>query len=204
MQTAVQQLKSTSVTENVSPSLSISGDLEYCQGFNTILTANGTGTYLWSESSTTESIVATSGDYTVTLTDANGCTATQSTSVTENVSPSLSISGDLEYCQGFNTILTANGTGTYLWSESSTTESIVATSGDYTVTLTDANGCTATQSTSVTENVSPSLSISGDLEYCQGFNTILTANGTGTYLWSESSTTESIVATSGDYTVTLN
>ncbi len=198
---------SVDVTVNPLPTVEITGTLTYCAGLDTTLTATaGLSSYLWSTGATTQSINVTAGSYTVTGTDANGCSATSSAStVVEYPLPTVSISGTLEFCAGQSTVLTATaGLSSYLWSNGETTQDITVTSGgSYSVTGTDSNGCSNNDSVSVTEHALPTVSISGTLSFCAGANTILTASGASTYLWSTGETTASItVSTGGSYSVT--
>lgn len=195
---------SATVTLLPTPVINISGPLSYCAGANTTLTASGAAGYVWSDAgnSTMAAISVMQGNYTVTGTDANGCTATTSASVTENVLPAVSISGLLSYCTGGNTILTASGGNSYVWSTGATTAAVTLTQGSYTVTATDANGCTGSSTAVVTESSSLSVVINGDLTYCTGANTVLTAGGGTTYTWSNGSTGAGITVTQGTYTVT--
>ena len=197
----------TTITVNALPTVEISGTLTYCAGSTTTLTATaGLSSYLWSTGATTQAINVTAGSYTVTGTDSNGCSATSSAStVVEYPLPTVSISGTLEFCAGQSTVLTATaGLSSYLWSNGETTQDITVTSGgSYSVTGTDSNGCSNNDTVSVTEHALPTVSISGTLSFCAGANTILTASGASTYLWSTGETTASItVSTGGSYSVT--
>lgn len=122
-----------------------------CPGGNVQLQASGGISYLWSNGATTNSItVTTSGLYSVTAIDANGCSAHQPYTVSGVSAPTASISTAdfLTYCFGspFNVNICALGnTGySYLWSNGANSQCINATTaGSYHVTVTDANGCTA-------------------------------------------------------------
>ncbi|MBL0238323.1 MAG: hypothetical protein IPQ02_17460 [Saprospiraceae bacterium] len=173
-------------------------------------------TYLWSTTATTQSInVSTAGTYSVTVTDANGCTGTASRTLTVDPNPVVTITGDNKICAGTSSTFTANasvGTApfTYLWSTTATTQSInVSTAGTYSVTVTDANGCTGTASRTLTVDPNPVVTITGDNKICAGTSSTFTANasvGTApfTYLWSTTATTQSInVSTAGTYSVTV-
>src|SRR5690606_29908361 len=103
---------------------------------------------------------------------------------------------------GGNTTLTANGGTNFVWSNSNTNPSITVTAGTYSVTASDASGCTGTNSVTVVENPSPAITVAGILTYCVGTSTTITANGGQTYVWSTSETTPSITVSQGNYTVT--
>ena len=198
-------MASTYLTVNALPIPTISGITTICQGEITTLTANEGTLYQWSDNSTNASItVNTSGQYTVTVTNAQGCSATASTYVTVNALPVPTISGNTNICQGETSTLTANGGTSYRWSNSSTNASItVGTAGIYTVTATNAQGCSAAVSTYVTVNALPNPTISGNTSICQGETTTLTANGGTSYRWNNNSTNASItVSSSGTYRVT--
>jgi hypothetical protein len=193
-----------------STSINASGPTIFCSNSSVTLTAIGGGTYAWSSGETTDNITKNvSGTYTVTVTNASGCTATASQVVTVNPLPTASISGTTTICNGSNTNLTAAGGVSYEWSTGATTASInVAPSvnSTYTVTVTNANGCTATASQAVTVNPSPIANISGTATICNGNNTNLTATGGGTYSWSTGAITAVINVTPSvttTYTVTV-
>jgi uncharacterized repeat protein (TIGR01451 family) len=148
----VNSLPSASITPN--------GPTTFCVGGNVLLTAGGANNYLWSNSSTAQSItVSASGNYSVTVTDGNNCSASTSASVTVNQLPTATItpSGSTTFCQGDSVTLTSSTANSYLWSTSATTQSInVSSPGNYIVTVTDGNNCSsASSATAVTVNPNP-------------------------------------------------
>ncbi|MBD2703569.1 VCBS repeat-containing protein [Spirosoma sp. BT702] len=203
-----------SLTVNAAPTVSISpGSVTLtCASPTASLMAGGSGTYQWTDGTTTQSISATStGTYSVTLTDGNGCTATASAQVfQDNAPPTVSISPSSATltCASPTASLTAIGTGTYQWSTGATTQVISVTSATtYSVTLTGANGCTATASAQVFQNNTvPAVNInptSATLT-CTTPTVSLSAVGSGTYRWSTGATTSTISVTAADtYSVTL-
>jgi uncharacterized repeat protein (TIGR01451 family) len=200
------------ITVNPRPTASVTGTAVICAGGSTTLTASGSGTYEWSTGATTSSINVSptaNTTYTVTVTNASGCTATASRGVAVNPVPSASISGISVLCSGSSGNITAAGGGTYLWNTGATTATInVSPTVDatYTVTVTNANGCTSTASRVITVNPVPTAGITGISTICRGNNTQLTATGTGTYLWSTNEITANITVTPSattTYTVTV-
>ena len=244
------------VAVNPLPNVDITGNNSFCQGDNVTLTATGASTYAWSNTSTNAAItVSSAGNYTVTGTDANGCSNTATKTVTVNPTyniplthsicqgesynfygqnlttagtythtlqtvngcdsvltltftvrpvPTPTISGNTTLCQGQSTTLTANGGVSYLWSDASTNSSIsVSQSGIYTVTATNAEGCSATTNVTVTVNPLPTISVSGNTTLCAGNSTSLTASGADSYSWSTGDNTASVsISAFGVYTVT--
>jgi len=119
-------------------------------------------TYLWSNGATTASISGVvAGTYTITITDANGCSDNSSVTITEPAVLVASAVVDSNVsCFGLSDGgATASATGgttpyTYLWSNGATTASISGVvAGTYTVTITDANGCTDNSSATITEPI---------------------------------------------------
>ncbi|HXH40420.1 MAG TPA: hypothetical protein VNN08_17450 [Thermoanaerobaculia bacterium] len=208
----------TSVTVVPPPSASITpgGPVTFCAGGSVTLTASAGSSYLWSNGATTPSIAATaSGNYSVTITNAGGCSATSSpVTVTVNPAPAASITpgGPTSFCPGGSVTLTASVGSSYLWSTGATTQSItVSTSGSYSVTLTNGSGCAASSApVSVLVNPNPTVTISGPSSTCAGSSVTLDA-GTGfaSYAWSTGATTQTITvspaaATTYSVTVTNN
>lgn len=135
-----------------------------CLQPNVIVSATPTGlTYEWSNGEITENIlVVEGGEYTVTVTDVNGCTSSSTTEVIENNNPpEISLENE-EICIGENINITAAGGETFDWStgESGATINVEPiTTTDYIVTVTDINGCTNTATSTVTVNPLPNNGI---------------------------------------------
>ncbi len=143
--------------------ISANGPTVFCEGDSVILNAVAGDTYAWSNQSTAQSIIVhASGNYLVTITNSNNCSAVSSaTTVTVNTNPTATVTpGTAAFCAGDSVRLSAAGGSTYLWSNSSTSQNIVvSTSANYKVTVTNSNNCSAV-SAPVTVTVNPLPSVS--------------------------------------------
>jgi hypothetical protein len=164
-----QETKSISVPV-YNPALSVSiNSAVLCAGTSVPITASGATSYSWSPalglSSTTASQVtampATTTTYSVTGPDVNGCTATKNVTVTVNaLPPTPTISGtSTNICNTFPS-LTGSSATSYLWSTGATSQSITASGGgQYSVTVTNASGCSTASSPFTVYDYRPSISV---------------------------------------------
>lgn len=150
--------QSANITDPTTVSLSVSGNTSTCLGGTINLSANGTGgtgaiTYTWMPGSvstnTYSATPTTNSTYTLTASDANGCLGVPViTNVTVNPLPTVTaVTNNTLLCSGQTATLTASGAATYTWSTSQTSMNIAVSptvTETYTLTGTDANGCTNT------------------------------------------------------------
>ena len=202
-------LSTSVVVTSGMPLVSISGNTVVCPGVNTNLSATSPTAlgYNWSNGNSTSSINAGVGTYTVTVTDANGCSNSSSLQVSATSSPSPIIGGVTSICSGNSTVFDA-GTGfsSYTWSNGSSLQNIsVSTSGVYTVTVTDVNGCTGSDNITLTVNANLLPTVTGPSGICAGdVANINAGTGYSTYLWNTGATNQTIVSSSAStYTVTV-
>jgi len=177
-------------------------------------------TYLWSNNQTTAAATGLpAGNYSVTITDAKGCTNSLSVSITQPPAPLASTSSSTNVlCFGGNngsaSVNTTGGTGfyTYSWNPVAPNAPSISglTAGNYSLTTADANGCTATNTFIITQPPAIVTAISGNPNNCLGQNVTLNASVQGgvpayTYSWNPSSvnTNTIVISPSASTTYTL-
>jgi gliding motility-associated-like protein len=190
-----------------------------CNGASTgsiILTPSGgtpTYTYAWSNGATTKDLTSVAaGAYTVTVTDQNLCTATASATITQSTALILSGTAFNALCAGTNngsislSITGGNGPYTYAWSNAATTKDLQGLgAGTYTVTVSDANSCTAVASFMLSQPTALVSNIVGTNINCNG-----TSNGAAdltvsggvapyTYLWNTFQSAQDLTNISGGW-----
>lgn len=221
------------ITSNASPVITgLSGVNLLCNGNSsgsvTVTASGGTGTltYSWSNTSSGGTSITglIAGTYSVVVADANGCTAISTVAITEppllNAPTFTTTNANCGVNDGSATATVLGGTGSliYNWSNGSTTAAVnnLAT-GSYTLTVTDANGCTNSSVANVSNSGGPTISSVTPTDLlCNGGGTgsvvVIISNGTApyTYSWSTgaasvTSDTQSAISNlqSATYTVTV-
>jgi large repetitive protein len=166
-------------------------------GMASVIVTGGTPayTYNWNNGASTTSVSGVlAGFYRVNVMDANGCTCTNTFSITQ---PPVLISNPVQtsiLCNGGTGTAAVNTVGgtpfyTYNWSNGQTTALVTAVAGNYSVTITDQNGCTNINSFSITQPLPLSISLSGNDSICPGETSVLKATPSGgvpsySYGWS--------------------
>jgi len=216
----------TSVDIIQPPPIALASEIQKvaCGGGNTgsisIIPVGGNGpyTYQWSNGATTPSLFnLTAQTYTVTVTDVAGCFITNSYTVFESSSLSLSLNATDVKCfggkDGSITSTINGGTAPYKYSWNTGASSPIlsgVTAGSYTLTVTDANLCTVSATVIVNEPLAlVSANITTTDVTCNGLtNGSATATGIGgsggyTYLWSPGGQTTATINNLGQGTYTL-
>ena len=201
------------VTVNV-PTASAGSNVSICLGSSTTLHASGGTTYAWSPGTSLSSVTATNPvanpttttTYTVTATNSCGCTASASVVVTINPLPTANAGTNATICErGFHHTSCFRWFRTYSWSPSTglsvtNINNPVANPTSttiYSVTVANANGCSASADVIVNVNLSPHAAAGPDTSICIGNSVTLTAIGGGSYHWNTGDTGASVAYTPG-------
>jgi len=221
--------------------VSVNGNTSFCEGDSVVLSAeyNSLYNYQWKLDfndlsdghASTYRIKANSGSYSVKITNplANCISTSTTTSITvypATVSPYISASGPVEFCQGDSVELSVTNTlnYTYQWKlnggavGTNSNKYIAKSSGRYNLTVTNSNGCSANSTDSVKVTVSPeptpgNISLGGPAAFCQGGSVTLSVPPTTgyTYKWKDeygeitgAETNSFTATTSGSYRLAVS
>ncbi|MDC0118150.1 hypothetical protein OAI10_01920, partial [bacterium] len=178
------------VEVNVVPVISITGDDTICTGDSTTLTAAGAVSYVWSPGGQTGPTLTLSPTsttmYTVTGTDASGCSEDASITINVDPTPNASLSGTTSICSGEDALFTVTGSpnATVVYSINSGANQTVVLDGAGLATITEVNpladpemslisvnnsDCSASLTDSVTITVNPNApapTVTSPIEYC--------------------------------------
>jgi hypothetical protein len=192
--------------------ISLGSDQTICAGNSVILNPGyySAASYSWSTNATTQSIpVTTSGVYSVTVTNSNGCKAADTAVVTVNPKPNINLGPDKTPCAGTSVVLDAGSYsgGSYQWSSGQTSQTLTVTAnGDYSVTVTNSFSCSDRDTINVSFKPNPTVNLGKDTALCNvSLFTLNAGYQSGyTYYWSTAQNSQIInVASTGNYSVTV-
>ena len=185
------------------PTVNAGNDQTICAGASVTLTATGTGTLSWNNGVTNGVAFNPSATttYTVTLTS-GACSNTDQVLVTVNSLPTVSAGADQTVCAGESVTLVGSGVTNLAWNNGVVdgTDFTPTATGTYTLTGTDANGCSNTDQVTITVNPVPTATAT------ISSGTTLVAGPAGqSYQWINCATSQPISgATSATYVATAN
>lgn len=184
----------------------------------TVTSGAPTYSYLWSNGQTTSAVSGLcAGNYTVQVTDGNGCATITPIVISDNTSITATISTIDATCNGFcdgsALVVPAGGVPpySYNWSTGHTINAVGGLcAGTHTVTISDAIGCSTIENVTIGESAILTLNVTGINANCNGGNdgsaTVVPSGGATpyTFLWSNNLTTSTIVGlTAGTYSVVV-
>ncbi|MGA0559376.1 sialate O-acetylesterase [Larkinella sp. VNQ87] len=192
------------------------GQARFCDRLSTTLESTDALVYNWSTGEKTKQIeVRRGGNYSLTVTDQNGCTSRESNQIAIIVDPlparpTVTAGGPTTFCADQNVTLTSTAETSYVWeggASGQTGRSVtVNQAGNYLVRTRNIYGCLSDPSNTVSIKVNPlpappTLTASGPTTFCDGNQVTLTASGSLKAFWNVGDSTQSIVATrSNTYT----
>lgn len=181
------------------PQAQAGNDITICNGEQTQLTASGGNSYSWSPTTDLNGanianpIAAPTSTtvYTVTVTDANGCKASDNVLISVNQLPAVNAGPDISICNGTTASLQAVGAISYQWHSDNTLSDVnisnpiasPLSTHVYYLVGSDANGCSASDSIIVTVIQPFTMLVGQGAEVCRGSQVQLSASGAVTYKW---------------------
>ncbi len=187
------------VSANVTPTLiNVSGNPTVCSGNLTNLTFSGASSYTWMPGNLSGATVTITPSTTTvyTVTGANGfCTALSTLTLNTLTSPVVSVSASAPViCAGGSSQLSASGASSYTWEPGTLSGSTLTVNPlvntVYTLSGSNAAGCTGTQTILITVNQNPTVTISASsASVCSGKSATLSGLGASSYTWYPGGTT---------------
>lgn len=222
---------SLTVTVNPLPTANAGADQTPCENTTTVLGGTPTGPpgsiFAWTPATGLDNaasanptlLVTGSSTYTVTVTSADQCIATDAVAIIVLPQPTVDAGPDFTVCSGDSVQLQGSGSGALIWtpafglSDPSVPDPICLPEATitYTLTVTGVNACTNSDQTTVTVSVLPNANAGVDRTICAGDSVSIGTAGPGTFVWSpatglssqSSATPMASPATTTTYTVTL-
>ncbi|MFN8181302.1 MAG: PKD domain-containing protein [Bacteroidia bacterium] len=206
----------SNVTVNANPTITVN-NAQICEGQQAVISGPaGFSSYSWNTGSTQSSITVSptvTTTYTLTVTDGNGCTASDPATLTVNPLPVANAGNPQTICEGQQATLNGGGGASYEWNPGALAGQSVnvtpTSTSTYTVTVTSGAGCTSTASVTINVNQMPSVNAGDDLAICKGGSITITAvSPIGSFTWQPGNLNGSSITVSPtvttDYTVQVS
>jgi gliding motility-associated-like protein len=204
------------INVNAAPNANAGLDQTICVGQSATLTGSGGTGYSWSSGGTSANETVSPGSnatYTLTVTNAAGCQDTDDVNVIVNALPNAFAGNDITVCNGGTATINATGGTSYNWNGglgagASHTINNITVPVTYTVTVTNANGCTNTDDIFINVGSALTPDAGANTSLCLGESHTLIASGGVNYTWDQGLGTGSThlitPTTTTTYTVDVN
>ena len=175
-------------------------DQNICTGGTVQLNVSGGVTYSWSPAvglsatniANPSANPTSTTTYTVTVTNSDGCIATDDITVNVSQNPIANAGSDTSICPGSSTSLSASGGTSYQWSPTNglsnpSSANLIAnpsTTTTYSVTVSNANGCSSSDQVVVSVVAGLTIDLGEDIITCPDERIALSVSGGSTYRWS--------------------
>ncbi len=186
------------------PVVALGNDTAICGGSLVLDAGNPGCSYLWSTGAGTQTItVNTGGTYSVAVLTPAGCIGSDAINIIVHTPPTVSLGNDTTACSNSVTLNAGSGFSSYNWSTGSTVQTTnVTTSSTVSVLVSDANGCSASDTVNVTLSPAPVVALGSDTTRCGGTVTLDAGNPGSLYFWSNSTSAQTTtVSATGTYSV---
>jgi gliding motility-associated-like protein len=179
------------VTQKPVPVVDLGSDRKSCAEDSITLDAGNTGSiFLWNDLSFAQiKTVKPPGLFYVSVTNPQGCQATDTLVFDTFVSPFVSLGPDSAVCEDMPFVLDAGaGFGKYTWTDGTGNRTLAVTAtGTYAVTVEDRHYCKASDAVQVIIHPIPSVELSRQLLLCKPDTIIRLVGNFAAYLWQDSS-----------------
>lgn len=176
------------VTIHPLPNIDAGPDFQVCPNTSVTLSGSGAQTYVWDNNVVdgVPFVVTSSQIYHVTGTDAVGCEATDSVTVTFFPTPNVQAGPDQEVCEGASVTFSGSGANSYTWNNNVIDGQAfipVVDTFELVVTGTGANNCQQTDTALLIVHPTPVVLAGPDQLICNGSQTTISGSGADTYVW---------------------
>jgi gliding motility-associated-like protein len=188
-----------------SPSIDLGDDTDICIGDDLVLDAGvGYDSYIWSTSDDTQTITINSaGTYSVTVTDANGCVASDEIIIGISPAPDATITAAGPFCSSDSPINLTAATAGGTWSGDGITDAVngtfdpsAANIGDNSLTYSLTVGaCSDSDNITIVIQSAPDATISAAGPFCSSDSPVNLAAATGGGTWSGDGITDAVNGT---------
>jgi hypothetical protein len=210
---------SIELTAPTAPAATATATLANCgsnDGTASVSATDGTAPYAfaWNNGSADQQLAGLSaGTYSVVVTDANGCSASAEATVGSTNAAELALTATPNGCTGTGSVdATVNGAApfAFAWSNGADTEDLSGVStGNYSLVVTDANGCSAAASVALTAPTTPTATTTATNATCAGGDGTASVSATGgtapyAFAWSNGSVDQQLAGlAAGTYSVVV-